>query len=307
MSMRTVLRTASDELTPLAQIASRLELDAYRQFIAAAKAAGDGIEAEALARAIIAGDAAQIDLAARTFWLNERLSPELKRELLRGFILGAEYAHETLAELVGNPETLTSLFDLINPLAVQWADTQGAARITEIGQQTMQAIRDLVTQSAQGGLDAYDLARTIKADHLVGLHSRQATAVENFRLQLEADGTLTDAAIDRRVARYADAQLRYRAQTISRTETMTASSEGQRGLWGAAVEQAQINTGLVVRSWITSPDERLCPICEALGEVTAPIGGEYVARVNGQEIRSAGPPQHVQCRCSEGLVPAEGA
>jgi len=300
MAFRPMLRAvaaAADDLPPLSRLAGRLEPEVYRRFVAAARAATEDINLEDLERAILSGDPFAIDTASRAIQMNSRLAPELKVDLLRGFLLGAEYAYTNL-EASG----ITGVsFDLINPLAVQWAETVGAARITEVGNETILAIRELVTQAASGQMDAYKLARVIKNDNLVGLHSRQLNAVENFRLTLEADGTLTDAVIDRRVARYADAQLRFRAQMIARTETMNASSSGQRGLWDSAVQQGQLNPNAVVRSWIVASDERLCDICEALGETTAPIGGQYAAA----GVRLPGPPAHPNCRCSEGIVMAE--
>lgn len=306
MTLRPLLRTvaaSADDLPPLSRLAGRLEPEVYRRFVAAARAATEDIDLDALEQAILSGDPYAIDTASRAIQMNSRLAPELKVDLLRGFLLGAEYAYTNL-EASG----ITGVsFDLVNPLAVQWAETVGAARITEVGNETILAIRELVTQAASGQMDAYKLARVIKNDNLVGLHSRQLNAVENFRLTLEADGTLTDAMIDRRVARYADAQLRFRAQMIARTETMTASSEGQRGLWASAIQQGQLNPNAVRREWLIARIEGLCLNCEAFEGQTAPIGGEYVAQSGGGVPSSKGPPLHPNCKCSEGIVLASEA
>lgn len=88
-----------------------------------------------------------------------------------------------------------------------------------------------------------------------------------------------------------------RAEVIARTETMTASNRGQQELWDQAVDADLLN-GTELQVWIVTPDDRLCPICEPLEDVTAPLGGTF--NVDGVEID--GPPAHPQCRCTLGLT-----
>lgn len=85
-----------------------------------------------------------------------------------------------------------------------------------------------------------------------------------------------------------------RAELIARHETMTAASEGQRRGWAQAAEDGLLDEAMR-RTWITTPDERLCPICETLDGTVAEMDGEYPGGY-------LGPPAHVQCRCTEGLT-----
>lgn len=85
-----------------------------------------------------------------------------------------------------------------------------------------------------------------------------------------------------------------RAELIARHETIQAVSEGQRLAWDQAVEDGYL-TGKEKRVWIVTPDERLCEICEALDGETAGLGEQYANEYDG-------PPAHVNCRCTEGLV-----
>lgn len=87
-----------------------------------------------------------------------------------------------------------------------------------------------------------------------------------------------------------------RAETIARTETMRASNEGQSQLWDQAVEEGLL-TGAEKQVWITTPDDRLCPICEPMDGVTTTLDGTF--DVDGDEID--GPPAHPNCRCTIGL------
>ncbi len=85
-----------------------------------------------------------------------------------------------------------------------------------------------------------------------------------------------------------------RAETIARTESMRAVHEGQRQLWRQGVEEGLLDAD-VKRAWITTPDDRLCPICEPLDGETAALDEDYVDGI-------AAPPAHPNCRCTEGLA-----
>lgn len=88
-----------------------------------------------------------------------------------------------------------------------------------------------------------------------------------------------------------------RAEMIARTETMRASNEGQKQLWDQATD-AGLLTGNEKQEWITTPDDKLCPICE-------PMDGDQVGLdekfdVDGDKID--GPPAHPNCRCTIALA-----
>lgn len=85
-----------------------------------------------------------------------------------------------------------------------------------------------------------------------------------------------------------------RARLIARHETMNAASIGQRESWSQAVDAGLLDEGSK-RTWIVTGDDKTCPICEELDGATADLDGEYPG---GYE----GPPAHVACRCTEGIV-----
>lgn len=85
-----------------------------------------------------------------------------------------------------------------------------------------------------------------------------------------------------------------RADLIARHETMLAAGEGQRQGWNQA-EELGLLVGNEKREWIITDDERTCPICSDLAGTLAPVGGTYADGIEG-------PPAHVQCRCTEGIV-----
>lgn len=88
-----------------------------------------------------------------------------------------------------------------------------------------------------------------------------------------------------------------RAETIARTETMRASNEGQQQAWNQAVDAGLLSGG-EQKVWIVTPDDRLCPICEGMEDVTIPIDEDF--DVEGERVST--PPGHPRCRCTVGLV-----
>jgi len=89
-----------------------------------------------------------------------------------------------------------------------------------------------------------------------------------------------------------------RAKLIARNEPMIAVHEGQREAWEQAVEAGLLN-GDEKREWIVVGDEKVCPICEGLEGKRAKLGQAYISD-EGEAFE--GPPAHVSCRCSEGIV-----
>lgn len=90
-----------------------------------------------------------------------------------------------------------------------------------------------------------------------------------------------------------------RADTIARTETMRASNQGQLEAWNQA-KQAGLLLGNEQIEWITTPDDRLCPICEPLDGQKIAFGEQF--DVEGDKVYS--PPAHPRCRCATGLATA---
>jgi len=88
-----------------------------------------------------------------------------------------------------------------------------------------------------------------------------------------------------------------RAETIARTETMAASNGGQREAWAQAVDDGLLN-GDEEEEWITTPDDKTCPICLPMDGEKKPLGGKF--NVDGAQID--GPPAHPRCRCTTGLA-----
>ena len=178
-------------------------------------------------------------------------------------------------------------FDITNPLATEAAGTITANLVKQVNRETKKSLRVVLRQAFEDRLPPAATARRIKP--LIGLHSRQAQAVRNFRARLVASG-LKAELVDARAARYAAKQLRYRSVLIARTETIRALSAGQQAAWRVARDAGRIPKTSLQR-WSVVGDDRLCPICIALSGVKREIGKQFPGGIYY-------PPAHVLCRCT---------
>jgi len=105
-------------------------------------------------------------------------------------------------------------------------------------------------------------------------------------LRALSEGLVTGAAPDevaRQITESVDGISRVRAESIARTELIRAHSEGQLD----ALENLGVEEVGVMVEWIVTPDEKVCPKCEAMEGVVLKI----------EEARGL-IPRHPHCRCS---------
>lgn len=108
---------------------------------------------------------------------------------------------------------------------------------------------------------------------------------------------LTPSQIDKMVAAYARKYRRYRSEMIARTEAIRTTNVGVQDAWRQAIEDGKIDESTVVRRWIVTKDERLCPICSPIPSLNKEgVGmGEAFATPAGPVML---PPVHPACRCT---------
>lgn len=144
--------------------------------------------------------------------------------------------------------------------------------------------------------------RLTDSDHRCHFPRRQAASIETDRVVLLRkietwSGHVYNLQTD---DGYYNANGVYTGNTIARTETLTASNQGQQGLWQEAKRQGLLNPETTRRVWLVTNDDRLdTEICEPLdGEETTldtPFPGGIMS-----------PPAHPSCRCSLALKFVEG-
>lgn len=165
--------------------------------------------------------------------------------------------------------------DLLNPAAVELAETICAEMVREVTDNTKAGLRWIIREGVKEGKSIPKIAREIRPK--VGLTEYQMKVVANFEERLLIDRPeLSRKQIDRRVRTYEKRMHRRRATTIARTETDRAVSEGAL----IAYEDAGVNV-----KWLTVANP--CDICEPNS------GNEYrIEEAHGLL------PFHPNCRCS---------
>lgn len=190
-------------------------------------------------------------------------------------------------------------FDAMNPHAAQFARTQSSELITQINESQREAVRNLIETSVSNGRTVQDIARDIR--NVVGLRDDQATALMNYRERITQRGKFTVDQIEAKVSRYADALLKQRGELIARTEVLHAANQGQLETWMEAQRQGVLGNEYR-KKWVLTPDELLCPECEAMDGEVVEFDQEFD---NHQGETAMVPPLHPNCRCSMVLVKAD--
>lgn len=191
-------------------------------------------------------------------------------------------------------------FSELNPHSVAFIREATGNLITEVSEETVRAVRHIIERSFREAIAPRDAAKLIRG--VIGLHSRQAEAVANFRARL-LDAGVTGEVLERRVLRYAEAQLRYRALLIARTETIHAANAGQQLLWEQASREGLLDKTAVRRLWLVTPDDRLdTRICEPMPHLdeNQDVKLDQPFTTGGGD-RVMVPPAHPSCRCAVAL------
>lgn len=179
------------------------------------------------------------------------------------------------------------------PAVLAALETQSLARVRDLTRTVRATAREVLAQGGRYGWNPRETAALLR--DTIGLHPRQAAAVSGYAARLREQGTYSAGEIER----YATRQLRVRAETIARTETMQALHEGRRAVWGELQRTGSLRNAEWIREWVIAEDERTCERCEPFEGVQAFVGEPFVAPTD----ESTGPPLHPRCRCVERLVP----
>jgi hypothetical protein len=251
------------------------------------------------------GIALPADFVERSGQLAARLAPQFQADAEQVRAMGQQFAQSLLTPVVpaevagllaGLDVQVLVAFDQVNATAVAYIEDAAATLVREIGDDTMRGIRAVIQRAFEQGRTPLQVQHDI--EQMVGLHSRQMQALERFRAKLEADG-FGAARIEKLTENKAKQMRELRAETIARTETINAATEGQQRLWEAAREQGFVPSGMK-RFWITTGDDRLCPLCAPIPGMNSKGVGldEPFQTPRGSIMR---PTLHPMCRCAVSL------
>ena len=243
--------------------------------------------------------------------------------------------------------TVEVRFDPGNPRAAQWLRQHSSALITEIVNDQREAVREALDAGMMAGRNPRVVALDVvgrmdrvakqRVGGVIGLTTQQSQWVENARAELMSgdpvrmegyfDRKLRDKRFDRLVrkaiaegkpvsavdvaritTRYGDRLLKFRGDTIARTESLTALSYSQDESARQLLDASGLRPDQITRSWITRHDGRARDSHIALDGKKAPLDGYFVSPMTGARLRfprdtSGGAPasELVACRCASSL------
>jgi hypothetical protein len=202
--------------------------------------------------------------------------------------------------------------------------------IREVSDDQRQVILDSLKTGVARGLNPVDIAREFRGS--IGLTSAQQRYVENYRRALERvhldaeaqanalgralrdgrfDRTISGAGrsgkalsqeqIDKMVGRYQERMVMRRAETIARTEALTAAHMGEMAAWQAAIDSGDIRAEEITQSWLSAHDARVRITHRALDGQQRQWGAAFDS-ISGAKIRFPGDPlapaaERINCRC----------
>jgi len=281
------------------------------EFVAAMRQARAGVDMKALEAAIVRGD---VDAAFRALRFDAadlfRTDTAITAALAAGgsYQMGA-FQHATRRAPIAS--RIVQSFGGRNERAERIALELGSRLVTEVVDDT----RVMIAQTIRAGLEAgagplrtaLDIGGRVvngkRQGGLVGLDSRRAGWVQNYRAKLLAEGR-PQSQIDRMAARYSDKLLRQRGETIARTETLKALNAGRQEALDQLIENPNndVRAEDVVRAWDSTGDGKTREThASADGQVVGQgvpftVGG-YSMMYPGDTSLGAPAGETVNCRC----------
>jgi hypothetical protein len=171
------------------------------------------------------------------------------------------------------------VFDQTNSRAVRWMQENRLRLVREMVDDTRAVLRQTMTRGIETGINPREQARYFRSS--IGLTARQEAAVSNYRRLLGQNSTesltralrdrrfdptvqraigtgnpLTPEQIDRMVARYRERYIKYRAETIARTETLRSVHQGNREMYQQAIDSGTLTRDGVIQIWNVRLDGR---------------------------------------------------
>lgn len=171
-------------------------------------------------------------------------------------------------------------FGITNPATVDFLRTYEMGLIRAMSQDALASVRTVIQAGVAAGRNPIDTARDVR--QFIGLTDSQTQAVLNYRNALQQgsrdalsrqlrdrrfDPTVARAArgesvlssdqIDNMVSRYSARYLKYRSETIARTESTRALNAGNLQLWNQNAASGKVDAKTVTRKWVTAGDSHV--------------------------------------------------
>jgi hypothetical protein len=278
-----------------------------------------------------------VDGALRAVNLDPTQFRGLDKTISDGFEAAGNFTADALPPLrQPSGHRLEIGFDVRNPRAEAWLRDHSATMVTQIVDDQHSAIR----QHLEAGMVAGDNPKTVALDlvgrvnaatgkregGVIGLTASQEAWTRKYAAELAAGdpNALTRALRDKRfdktvqaairdgkpipaelqakmTAAYKARALRFRAETIGRTEALTSLHQGQHEAMRQGVDAGQVQVQNVTKVWKSAADNRVRETHRALNGAKAGFSAAFVspsgARLMFPGDPSAPPAETIQCRC----------
>lgn len=218
------------------------------------------------------------------------------------------------------------VFDAADDVAISWAGRNRLDLVRELTAEVRQILASALAEGARTGANPRDTAKQF-LDSL-GLTQYQMERVASYRRALESgdlsralDAQLGDgrydralraaiesgdaippARIEQMVARYRENWIRFRAETIARTQGLRAAHQGSEALYWQAVDNGTIAAEQVERKWLHHPKATERPGHAKMHGQLRSLG-ESFETPDGVEISypcdpDAPPEETIRCACA---------
>jgi len=282
------------------------------EFVAAMRQARAGVDMKALEAAIARGD---VDAAFRALRFDAADLFKTDTAITAAMTAGGSYqmgAFQHATRRAPIASRVVQSFGGRNERAERIARDLGARLVTEVVDDT----RVMIAQTIRAGLEAgagplrtaLDIGGRVvngkRQGGLVGLDSRRAGWVQNYRAKLLAEGR-PQSQIDRMAQQYSNKLLRQRGETIARTETLKALNAGRQEALDQLIENPNndVRAEDVVRAWDSAGDARTRETHAAADKQDpVPQGqpfivGGYSLMYPGDTSLGAPAEEVINCRC----------
>lgn len=318
----------------LREITKANERAVLRAFNEAIQSVKDQAVIAEIAALINAGD---VEAIVNLLQLDAATFRPLENAVVAAYEAGGATGASQIGRIPVEAGTLVARFNVRSPRAEAWLRTWSSQRIVEIADDTRNVVRSVLTANLAEGFgprtSALDLVGRIdpvtrkRTGGFIGLTQNQAEWVRNARRELETldpnyltrnlrdkrldkafakaietGRPLKAAQVDAAVSRYQARALRYRAETIARTESINALRSGQAEAIRQAVDTGELEQEFATKVWDASGDARTRATHAAADGQEVPIDqpftvGGYRLMNPGDSSLGAPAGETIQCRC----------
>lgn len=242
---------------------------------------------------------------------------DFKRELRNAYVAGGELAEKSSGiDFQFNPfDSITSTF----------VDQYIADKIVQVSDDIKRTIGHVVLDNASRGINPLQTAREIRGS--IGLTTNQYNTVRRYRENLENlesfalerklrdrrfDNTvqraiannnpLSKKQIDNMVERYQQRYIKYRSETIARTESTRLMNEADSQYWRQLQKDRNIPDNAILSFWIYTKDGKAREVHSRIPGMNpdgVPLGGNFDSMAGAVKRPGtfATADQNINCRC----------